>query len=243
MRTMVTVLAIAGLAASWTAVPNRGEAQVTKQGQKYLLRMKWNRGAVFNYSADIRLTQAPQGVDLSAQQPMRMGLRYEVKSVSGRNGTVEVRLSMPGQQPQTQTVTMNDRGRVVSGEARGGTGNVLEFPERPVGIGESWKTRGDIPGPMGTMTGDATHTLRGFRTVNGRQFAHVESRLTTSAGSQMRGNGRTDTLVDMRDGMMLRSTMNMTLTMTPPRSGGGTGGTAAPSRPQTFAFTMALTRS
>jgi len=213
MRIITTALMVGLLSSAVVFAPSVAEAQVSKKGTKYQLRMKWTKNLKLNY--DINVQAVGQG------QPMKMGLTYVVKSVKGTSGAVSVTLSGMGDKPSTSDVTIDDRGRPSGGNAQG-MSNLLEFPVNAIGVGESWTTKGGLPGPTGSpMNGSAKHTLKGFRTVAGKQYAHIVSAITTSSGTELKGTGSTETLVAMADGHTLRSTMNMKMTFTMPAQNGG----------------------
>ncbi len=207
MKKLIALSAAGMLVATFAALPMTSDAQVTKSGSKYMLRMKWSKGMKLNYSVTMSAQGTPAG------EPMKMGLAYTVKDVKSGVATIDSRISMPGSEPMTSTSKVDARGRMV-GEAagRGGTGTIVELPEKAVAIGDTWKTSGQVPTPMGSLDGSATNKLMGFKKINGKEYAHVQTTLATKGGFGD-GTGKTDSLIDMKDGMMFRSTMGMTFTM------------------------------
>lgn len=204
MKKLIALSAAAMLVATFAALPMTSDAQVTKSGSKYTLRMKWSKGMKLNYS----VTMTPQGVQGASS--MQMALAYNVKDVKGGVATIDSRVSMTGQEPMSGTTKVDSRGRVV-GESTGGGGTIVELPEKAVAIGDTWKTSGQVPTPMGNLNGSATNKLMGFKKINGKEYAHVQTTMTTKGGFGD-GTGKTDSLIDMKDGMMFRSTMGMTFT-------------------------------
>lgn len=194
-------------------VPSVSEAQVKKTGSKYQLRMKWTKGQKFGY--DLEMTQVGAG-----SKPMKMGIDYNVKSVKGTTGNVDVTVNGMGSSPQTEQVSIDERGRMTGSNSAAGFSNILEYPQEAVAVGGSWKTKASLPGMAGgTMTGTATNTLKGFRTISGKEYAHVFTELNTTGGG-VSGKGKTDTLIAMSDGQLLRSTMSLKMSITTKDSSG-----------------------
>lgn len=196
------------IACSIVAVsPAPSQAQVTKSGSKYKLRMKWVKGSKLNYN--LEMSQVG-----SSAKPMQMGLAYDVVSVANGIGTVQTTVSNPGQQPQKETIKIDDRGRVDGSSNAAGFSNILEFPAEAIAVGGSWKTNAKLPGMAGgQMTGTATNTLKGFRTEGGKSYAYVATELKVSGGG-VTGNGKTDSLIAMADGHLLRTSMALKMSIT-----------------------------
>lgn len=205
-RTGIVVASVMVLSGVAVFAPSISEAQVKKSGSKYQMRMQWKKSAKLGYNIEVKQVGG-------SSAPMKMGMDYLVKDTKGTSGTVEVTVRGAGQTPQKETVTIDDRGRVTGGNASG-FGNILEFPAEAIAVGGSWKTKANLPDMGGgTMAGTATNTLKGFRTEGGKQYAHVYTELTTTGGG-LSGSGKTNTLVSMSDGHILRSTMAMTMSIT-----------------------------
>lgn len=188
------------------------EAQVTKSGSKYQLRMKWSKGAKLGYNLEMKQVGG-------SSAPMKMGIDYVVSSVKGTSGVVDVTVKGMGQEPQKEKLTIDNRGRSTGGSTSG-FGNILEFPQEAVAIGGTWKTKANLPGMGGgSMTGTATNTLKGFRTEGGKQFAHVVTDLKTTGGG-VTGAGTTNTLISMSDGHIFRSSMNLKMSVSMKDSNG-----------------------
>lgn len=202
MKLASTILLTGLLAAAVTTAPTPSSAQISKSGKKYVLRMKWSKGQKLNYNI---------AMAMGGQKPMNMGLSYYVKSVKGKSGVLEVTASAPGGQPTTETVTVDERGRLSGGSASM-NGNVLEYPAGAIGIGESWTTDATFPGAPGGLKGKAKNTLKGVRKVNGKEYMHIESKMNAK-GTQVTASGVNNVLVGMADGQILRSTMKMDITV------------------------------
>ncbi len=202
MKLATTILLTGLLAAAVTTAPTPSQAQISKSGKKYVLRMKWAKGQKLNYNL---------AMSMSGQKPMNMGLSYNVKSLKGKAGVMDITATMPGQSPTTETVTVDERGRVSGGNANM-SGNVLEYPAGAIGIGESWTTDATFPGAPGGLKGKAKNTLKGLRKVDGKDYMHIESKMDAK-GTQVTATGVNNVLVGMADGQILRSTLKMDVTM------------------------------
>lgn len=197
-------MVLAGLLVTIGAHPS--EAQVAKVGSKYQLRIKWVKGAKFGYNLAVKTAG-------SSSAPSLTGLDYNVTGVSGKTGTVEVSVRQGGAAPQKETVKIDDRGRMTGSSTAAGFSNILEFPAEAIAIGGTWTTKASMPGVgSGMMNGTSKNTLKGLKTVNGKQYAHVYSALTTSGGG-LDGSGKTDSLISMSDGHILKMTMNMKMSL------------------------------
>jgi hypothetical protein len=203
-RTSLVAGSVLALGCLVALAPQTSEAQVTKSGSKYLLRMKWTKGLSMNYEINMR-QQGGNG------QGQKMGLNYAVQSVKGTSAVVLVTVNMPGQQPTKQKVTIDDRGKATGGEAAG-LNNALEFPKEPIAVGGTWKTSGVFPGMSGQLKGTSTNVFKAIKTEGGKQYAVIESTLKATGGG-MTGNNKSTSLIDMADGHMKRSTMNMKMSI------------------------------
>ncbi|MCB0824637.1 MAG: hypothetical protein KDC26_00460 [Armatimonadetes bacterium] len=199
-RTVFTVLATLVMGGAMLTAPIPSQAQVKKQGSKYLFRIKWQKGKKYNYSMTTTTTMP------GADKPMVQGgsISMLVKSVSNGTATVETTTNGMGSSG-TQTMKVDSRGKTVEVQGASGYANEFaQFPANAVAIGDKWTVNSS---PMQGMNVKATNTLKGFKTINGKQYAHINSQMTISG--QFGGTGKADTLIDMADGMNLRSTINM----------------------------------
>ena len=209
MRLTATLLVGGLVAASMVSAPFVSNAQITKQGSKYLLRTKWTKGKVYKYGLTVAFEGGGQ------KQNMTSDITMTVKSVSGKNGTVEVKSSGMGQQgPATQTVTFDDRGKVLNGNNM--MGATADLPANPVAIGDSWTNTLAASNQTMGMKGTSKAKLVGVKSVGGRQCAVLAMTVSLSGGQQgMSGSGTGESLVDMADGQAVKTSMKMLVTMKP----------------------------
>ncbi|MBL8060505.1 MAG: hypothetical protein JNK63_07315 [Chthonomonas sp.] len=218
-----------GLALTTVQAPRPANAQVTKSGPGYLLRIKWVKGQVMKYNITMSGSMMPK--------PQVISSIMTVKDVKNGIATVESKVTMPSTgssrntKPQVSTMKIDSRGKVI-GESNGSlTGAATPtFPQGPVKIGQSWK--GDMSVSQG-MNLNATYTLISVKTVNGKMIAEVGQRVTGSMGEMgsMAGNGKVE--IYGTDGSVRGGNMAMSLTMKSSDS---------KSQPSKMNFTTKITR-
>lgn len=219
MKNLITAIVCVGLASAVIVTPSVSAAQVSKQGSKYLFRIKWSPGKSYSYKMTTSVTGG-QSMNLAG------ALKLKVLSVASGVANIESTMSgMGSQQPMTQKIKMDSRGKVVGQTSAQSMGTNMEFPKDPVAVGGTWNSTISMGG---TGNLNSKNTLKGFKTINGKQYAHVVTSVTTSGstgGMKMTGSG--DSLVDMADGMSLRATFKMDMTVPMTRSDGGAASSQA----------------
>jgi hypothetical protein len=204
-RTAVVGYAVLALGALVAVGSAPSQAQIKKNGSKYQLRAKWVKGSKLSYN--LSMQQA------GSKSATMTGLDYSVTGVKGTTGTVEITVRQGGAEPQKETVSIDDRGRVTGSSTVAGFSNILEFPAEAIAVGGTWTTKASMPGVAGgTMNGTSKNTFKGLRTLDGKQYAHVFSELKTTGGG-LEGAGKTDTLISTTDGQVFRMTMNMKMSL------------------------------
>lgn len=221
---MKTIAKLAAVSFAALVAVGFADAQVTKQGNGYLLRMKFTPGQTskFNIAMDTS----------AAGQSMKMAMPMTQKVVSVKNGVADLTMnvgpmSMNGKpmntQVQTINVSMDSTGKVVKGAPMGQTGTQVSLPEKPVKVGESWTVNTKTQAGMGgNMDVKATYTLAGFQTVAGKQMAKLNVKM--SAGGQMTMKGDGTMLLLMTDGSLHTANLKMNMTMPQPQGQGAQGG-------------------
>ena len=206
MKTIFLFAAVATAALS--------SAQVTKNGNAYLFRMKYAPGMVLKYSVVSTIGGMSQN-----GQPMKFTLPMLWKVVSVKNGvsTVDTTVgpvSMGGGQPMMQasknTIKIDSRGQLVGQPGRGQQVTPA-LPEKPIRVGQSWSASAPVDLPMqGDKKITATYTFKGIKVVEGKQMAE----LGVKTGGQAPGSGTM--LLMVKDGSLFRSQLKMDLQMTSP---------------------------
>lgn len=220
-------------------------AQVTKQGNGYLFRLKHTPGQTIRYSLVNQMNMAGANANQGGgNQSMTIPLSTRVVSVKGGIATIETSFGpMGGQgQPQKQTVQMDNRGRM-QGTAAGGLQNLagLSMPERPVAIGGRWSDTMKVPSPMGGQIETTTnYRFVGIKSVGGRSVAELAVSMNGKGqGLSISGTGTLNVLVS--DGTLWSMSMNQKATITPPANAQRQQGGAA-AQPMSFNTTVRITR-
>ncbi len=201
-----------GLTLVGPLAPRTADAQITPQGGGYLLRLKFTKGQVTNYSI------STSGAMM--QKPLIMKVRMRVTDVKGAIATVENTVTPPAMgsgappKPTTETVRINNMGKVVSGTTPGMSAAATPtLPQGPIKIGQTWK--GDVSGMQGTSM-KATYKLNAIKTVGTRRVAEITMNMQGSVGApsgstKMTGTGSMN--LDMKDGSMVSGTVNINVLM------------------------------
>lgn len=205
--------------AAWIAIglvlaaPVLSEAQVSKQGNKYLFRMKFAKGQKANYKMVSESTgMGSQAISTS------MTMNTLVKDVKNGKASMEVTMGSilmngkpMGQGGQKQTVELDATG----GSLGAGMGSVGgNFPKQAIPIGGTWKATVPVQaGGAGGGNMNSTYKFVGFTNVNGKQLAKIA--ITVSGFS----SGSGSMLVDPKDGSMISTNMATTTKIGNPQSG------------------------
>jgi|GEM_PF-665549 len=215
-------------------------AQVTRQGNGYTLRVKYQTGQTIKY------TLANSMVTPGAKSPapaMSIPMTIRVVSVTKGVATLEASIGpVPGQgKPQTQQMKMDSRGRVVGGPAAGLQSlSGVAMPDKAVTVGQTWKDTAQVPSPMGPISTTTSYKFLGIRTVGGKSVAELSMSMSGKGSSlSMNGSGRLQILVS--DGTLYGMTMTQKA-MLPGNMGGPAGG-KTPSKPMTFDTLVKITRN
>lgn len=217
MKKSLTYL-VAGIAAvGLVLAPHNSTAQIKPSGKKYVFRIKWVKGQKFDYQFK---TYISAGASAGKIEPMIMGYSLDVKSVTGDKASVLVTGSGAGSSTSSkgETVTIDSRGKTDSQSSASMFSNeMVQMPEKAVGIGESWSSTGSVNSMTGKMDIKTTNTFVGFKTEGSRKFAHVSLKLNMS-GSGTTGTGSGDILYDVSNGMQYRATIKMAMTAVNPQN-------------------------
>lgn len=239
MITRISLARCLPVALGFVALATPALAQITRQGDAYLMRMRFTPNTTMSYQISTTITpaNAPQGK--AAPQGMRSPMSIRVISVNRQGvATVEYSLgpmTMGGQksgQAQTMRAEMDNRGRLVGNSNPQLQGlSIMTLPEGPIRIGGTWTSKISAPGmPGGGM--DATFRLQRFEGQGARQVAVIQ--VTTSGnmgGIQVSGSGTMS--IRMSDGSLESATLNQRITA--PSQGKGA--------PMTLNSTTRMTRT
>jgi hypothetical protein len=211
------VCGVVGLVALGLAGAGRGaSAQITKQGNAYLFRMKFSKGEKMSYVINSSGSMPGAAAGQSAMK-MTMPMVMTVKDVQGKIATVQMEMGpmmmngkAAGQQKQTMEVKLDDRGKPA-----GNSGSMqsvsTQLPEKPLKVGESYSTTNNVNVMGQQFAVKATNKFVGTKRVGARNCAIIS---TSAAGSgAMKTAGTGTALLDMADGSLVSMTMNQKVTV------------------------------
>lgn len=187
-----------------------GQAQIAKQGNAYLFRMKFTKGAKYAYKMNVDMTM-PQGMGGpgDGKANMVMSMNILVKDVKKDVATVAYSASamkMNGKDmghPTQMEVKQNTRGKIVSGNVDTSNMGSVDLPEKAIKIGESWTTQTKMGVGGGSITVDAKYTFKSIKAVNGKQIAVLSVAMSSAAPMKMSGGGTVE--LYMADGALYSS--------------------------------------
>ena len=202
-----------GVLALAAGLPGAG-AQVTKQGDAYLFRLKYTKGQKLNYDV-VSTVQMPGGQGAMAVTiPMAM----LVKDVTGKISTVQIEVGpmmmngKPGPQPKrTMDVKLDDRGKTVGGGTPGMQGVNTQLPEKPLKIGESFTSTNSMNIAGQPLNVKSVSRFTGVPKMGGRTVAVLATTATASGALQVKGSGTG--YIDIADGSLVSMSMNQEMTM------------------------------
>lgn len=185
--------------------------QISKNGDKYVLRYKFTKGATFKYQLNATSAGSMGGKPIS--QNTTIGISIKVKEVKGDNATLTVGATpQGGTAAQTQTVQTNTRGKLVGDSAATASNlGIFLYPDKAVKIGETWTSTSSAATQGMNVKTTATYKLTGFKTVGGKQLAIIVA--TGTASSIFSMNFTTTYLIGMSDGWLVSSTSKMTASL------------------------------
>lgn len=163
-----------------------------KSAPKELLRMRYAAGKAYRWSMKVNFRLGKSSPVTSMNSP----LTAKVKSVKGKSATVYYTsgpMKMGGSELaplQESEVVQNERGVSTNGVLSNGT--VVNLPQKPVAVGESWTGVSNVAGGMGGQ-GDQrvkiTYTYLGKTKLNGKNYSRVGMSLSTTGQVSMLGKG------------------------------------------------------
>lgn len=196
-------------------------AQVSKTGGKYLLRMNYKKGQVLRFVAESGIVMGPKQTT-KVTVPMVMKVKNVVKGIADIDVTVgPVSSNGTKMQPaRTASAKMDTMGRPVDGASSpmmSGT-----FPQKPVAVGETWSSNVPLSGMQ--MNVSMRFIFRGLKNIKGKMVGIIDTAIdSVSGGANLSGKGQMQVLVS--DGTLNNMRLNMTMSVPP--SNGKKGGSIA----------------
>jgi len=191
-------------------------AQVRPQGRSYLLRMAFAKGKKADWSMSIVYRIGEKAAPTKATSP----LQALVEKLTGQGAQVKVTtgpMTMGGakmSEAQSASVQLDRRGNAVGSSFANGA--LIVFPKGPVKLGQSWTGKTTLAGgisPAGALAVEAKYTL--LRVSKGK--AEIMMVLASKGNPSIVGSGVAQ--IDVSDGWMLSSTLDLTMSSKPSRKG------------------------
>ena len=197
---LITRIFVIGLlATAWASAP----AQVVKQGNGFLLRMKYTKGAIAKY------TMTTTSVASAGIPAMNMAMPMETKVLSVLKGVGEVQYTVGpvtnnGKamgQKQVVVTKVDARGKMLSSSGMAQQFNNVTFPEGAINPGASWSGVQSSQSAMGAMNMNATYTFVGLKSIGGKMCAEIK--VAVSGGNAMiKTNGTGSVFLLVSDGSL-----------------------------------------
>lgn len=193
--------------------PALAEAQVTRQGQGYLFRAKWEPNRTLRYEQLMTITGLPNLARMEPKGPflLRIGpVRNQVADLVIEAGPIRMgdQTFSPRQVIETR---VDSRGRAV-GDGPSAQTFSGQFPERPVRIGETWVEDAELPLLGNEVTRvRTTFEFRGVQREGDRNIALLG--VTIAGQGAVALNGRGLVRIDAADGMLFKYDVTSQLTL------------------------------
>lgn len=204
----------AGLCAwAWTATSLAPAlAQVSSQGNAFLLRTKYVKGQTLKYKMTTNISGGPSKVP-----PMEIPMTLKVKDVKNGVATIVYTTKVPGQPKGGDIeVKVDSRGKMVGGaglEALQGMGAMgATLPEKAVKVGDTWTQNMNSPAMQG-MKMSTTYRFNGLKTVGGVKVAEIGMTIKGTGPQNMTMSGTGTMTMLASDGTMRNTSMSMDLKM------------------------------
>lgn len=185
---------------------NSANAQVTKQGAGFLLRMKFVPGQVMKYNVNMSMTMGKGAKPMNQTMPITMKVLSVQKGIATIETMVDPRAISKDAQVQKATIKMDNRGNVVEGAASSQLANAT-YPQGPIRVGQSWKQ----PISTGGMKMNSTYTFKGVKNVGGRSVADLGISFSSQGGGAQSMSGTGNMLISTADGSLVNSTIKMSM--------------------------------
>lgn len=184
------------------------QAQITKQGDRYVFRLGLKKGMKFTLETVSEVTMSP------GQPPMKMNLPVKFNVLDVKNGIAKVEIEstspMGNGKPQKSILNVKPNGQLDG--AAGPASNAFIIPSKPLKPGEAYRTQTSMGGggaPGGNA--DVTYIFRGIQNVSGKQVAAFDVRMVLSGMMSMQGSGKQ--YMSVADGIVVSSDLTLTVNL------------------------------
>ncbi len=193
------------------------QGQVTKVGDKYKFRLKYNVGKTLSYN--MRTSTAIMNQNMDVDMPMKIkctGVKGDVYTVVATSGPpISKGKPMNNQKPQVATYQIKSTGEPVGAGAAGASLSNIKMPTEAIKVGHTWA--GTIGMPQGGGSAKANYKFLGLKVIDGKQCAQIGVTMTMSGMANMKGNGTISLLMADGQAQIMQMTVGGTF------AGGGQG--------------------
>jgi hypothetical protein len=208
-------LGVAGAAAVSLCGPSQtAGAQITKQGDAYLFRMKFSKGQKMSYTITSSAKVPNNPAAIKAVVPMSMtvqDVKGGIATIQLVTGPMTVNGKPLGPQPQTTVIKLDDRGKPVGG-AMPGQQVSTQLPEKPLKVGGTYTATNTVNMMGQQFAVKSTNKFLGIKHVGSRNVAAIATTMTGSGAMKSSGTGVA--YLDVKDGSLVSMKMNQKVTMT-----------------------------
>ncbi len=190
-------------------------AQISKQGNAYLMRTKYVKGQKLTYTVGTKANVPGMAAPITMASPLVMLVKDWKKGVS----TIEVKTGpviqngKPQGKVDTQLIQIDSQNRVIKGKEGYEAFASFSFPAGPVKVGQTWKSKLSMATPMGGLDLDAVYKFVGVRQIAGKTVAEIASTFTGNFSGKVTGKGLTRLMVSDGSIASSQATMNIAIKM------------------------------
>ena len=194
-------------------------AQISKQGNGYLFRMKFTKGQTITYVMKMNSQVGAQPANVA----MQLTQKTVAVASGGKTATVNVTVGQPllngkplpqnskgpktSTKPTSMTLTVDSMGHVQGGQQQ----TSIDLPSNPVAVGGTWKSSSSINQVGVSMEVFQTYKFIGMERVGGVNAAKVA--VTMKGTGQIALTGSGTAWLSMADGWLIKNDSTMIITM------------------------------
>jgi hypothetical protein len=193
------------------AAPTLADAQISKKGAAgYLFKPKFTRGTVAKYTLTAK-SAGPQTANISSSFTQKvLGINGQIVDIEITSSPVMVNGKPMGKQ-DTHKMQWDMKSNKAVGQSQAMFGGI---PNKPLKVGESYKAKLPMGGPMGGPGGlEATYKFIGLKNVGGKQVAQLDIAIPKTANGSMQMGGSGTMFLLASDASLVNVNMKMTMSM------------------------------
>ena len=190
-------------------------AQIQKSGRAYTFRIKFVNGSKIKYKVSVGNKAPGANGGLEVLYPVIqtvVGVKSKVGDLVVKSGPMTFN-GRPVGSETTYRMSIDDHGKLVGGQIASNSG-ITAFPEKPLKPGDTWKA--SVPLTISGLTSGASMLTTQYKfirmtTYQGKSVAELQ--LTFKAGGTTYVDGKGTAFVLAKDGIILHSTMRMSVAL------------------------------